>query len=182
MTFSAIPVAAISVALVACCFSLYADFPRNLAFSILSPQKTTVRQVPNFVPIVHDSAKNITYIGSSVDGVEHYQNIFYAEDTSGKNRFAPPLPYLPAPGSTVDATKVGAWCPQNIGDILPFTSRVENVSENCLSLRVSRAHGTSQNSKLPVVVWMHGGMPSGFCPLLTPMLPRGKCGRLQLIN
>ncbi|KAL7622116.1 hypothetical protein AAE478_007618 [Parahypoxylon ruwenzoriense] len=107
--------------------------------------------------IVIDHTREITYIGSGSNGVEHFQNIFYAEDTSGKNRFAPPIPVKHDKGSFIDATQSGAWCPQGTGDILPFTSRVTNISENCLSLRVARPRGTAPDAKLPVMVWLHGG-------------------------
>lgn len=110
-------------------------------------------------PEVYDEARDIRYIGShsAMGGVEHFQNIFFAEDTSGRNRFAPPVPYTPPPGSVVDASKPGAWCPQGTGDVLPFTSYITNVSENCLSLRVARSRGTEASAKLPVLVWLHGG-------------------------
>ncbi|KUI73335.1 Lipase 1 [Cytospora mali] len=109
-------------------------------------------------PTVFDAARDIRYIGSrSSYSVEHFQNIFYAEDTSGANRFAPPVPTVPPKGSTIDATRLGAWCLQGTGDIFPFTSRVTNVSENCLSLRIARPRGTQPGAKLPVVVWLHGG-------------------------
>ncbi|KAI1382425.1 alpha/beta-hydrolase [Hypoxylon crocopeplum] len=104
-----------------------------------------------------DHARQITYLGNSIDGVDHFQNIFYAEDTSSKNRFAPPIPVKHEKRSSIDATQSGAWCPQGTGDILPFTSRVTNISENCLSLRIARPHGTTSDSKLPVMVWLHGG-------------------------
>ena len=116
------------------------------------------RVAPPSNPVVSDSEKHLTYVGSSGPGVEHFQNIFYAHDTSGKNRFAPPKSRLPQPGSVIDATRPGAWCPQGIGDILPFTSKVVNVSEDCLSLRITRPAGTTHDSKLPVLVWVHGGM------------------------
>lgn len=107
---------------------------------------------------VFDASREVKYLGRlAASGVEHYQNIFYAEDTSGENRFAPPVPYQPSKGSIVDATLTGAWCPQGTGDILPFTSHVTNVSENCLSLRVARPRGTRQDARLPVMVWLHGG-------------------------
>lgn len=110
-------------------------------------------------PIVHNQRTGVSYRGSASNGVEHYQNIFYAKDTSGANRFAPPIPYTPPPGTTVDATTAGAWCPQALGGPpLPFTSLVSNVSENCLSLRIARPSGTSATAKLPVLVWIHGGM------------------------
>ncbi|KAE8382178.1 alpha/beta-hydrolase [Aspergillus bertholletiae] len=108
-------------------------------------------------PTVSDSSRNIKYLGSYSLGVEHYQNIFYAEAPRGKRRFAPPIPFQYARGSVVDATRPGAWCPQGTGDVLPFTSRVVNISENCLSLRIARPTGTRNDARLPVMVWIHGG-------------------------
>ncbi|KAJ5083912.1 hypothetical protein NUU61_008491, partial [Penicillium alfredii] len=114
--------------------------------------------LPISQPIVVDTARNITYRGSySATGVEHFQNIFYAEDPSGPRRFAPPVPTRPSPGAVIDATAPGAWCPQGTGDVLPFTSVVANISENCLSLRVARSRGVKAGAKLPAVVWIHGG-------------------------
>lgn len=107
---------------------------------------------------VVDSARDITYLGSlSPAGVEHFQNIFYAEEPTGQRRFAAPVPMRPVKGSVIDATRAGAWCPQGTGDILPFTSSVTNISENCLSLRIARRAGTQKDDKLPVAVWIHGG-------------------------
>lgn len=107
-------------------------------------------------PYVRNARTGVSYRGTITNGIEHFQNIFYAEDTSGSNRFAPPVPYTPSPGTVVDATAAGAWCPQGLGGPpLPFTSTITNVSENCLSLRIARASGPS--TKLPVIVWIHGG-------------------------
>lgn len=107
---------------------------------------------------VFDPELEVRYVGKrAASGVEHFQNIFYAEDTSGPNRFAPPVPVRPVKGSVVDASLPGAWCPQGLGDVLPFTSQVTNVSENCLSLRIARPGGTHADAKLPVMVWLHGG-------------------------
>ncbi|KAI1384570.1 lipase [Hypoxylon trugodes] len=108
-------------------------------------------------PVVIDLAKDIKYVGSREHEVEHFQNIFYGEDTSGVRRFAPPIAVQPLKGSTIDATRPGAWCPQGLGDVFPFTSRVANISENCLSLRVARPGDTKPDAKLPVMVWIHGG-------------------------
>ncbi|KAJ5337357.1 uncharacterized protein N7506_005379 [Penicillium brevicompactum] len=109
-------------------------------------------------PKVVDSARDITYLGSlSPAGIEHFQNIFYAEEPTGLRRFAAPVPMRPANGSVIDTTRAGAWCPQGMGDILPFTSSVTNISENCLSLRIARLARTQKDAKLPVAVWIHGG-------------------------
>ena len=112
-------------------------------------------------PIVTNSHTGIAYRGTSVNGIEHFQNIFYAEDTSGLNRFAPPVTFAPPRGTVVDATAAGAWCPQGTGPPpLPFTSPIDKISENCLSLRIARPSGISASAKLPVLVWIHGGMQS----------------------
>ena len=101
----------------------------------------------------------VSYRGTSVNGVEHFQNIFYAEDTSGSNRFAPPVIFTPPRGTIVDATAAGPWCPQGTGDPpLPFTSPIKSISEDCLSLRIARPSGVRASDKLPVLVFLHGGM------------------------
>ncbi|KAJ5173918.1 Carboxylesterase type B [Penicillium coprophilum] len=106
---------------------------------------------------VVDSTRDITYLGSlSPAGIEHFQNIYYAEAPTGQRRFAAPVPTRPGKGSVIDATRAGAWCPQATGDILPFTSKVTDISENCLSLRIARPARTQKDAKLPVAVWIHG--------------------------
>lgn len=108
--------------------------------------------------VVYDDLHDITYEGVvTSDRIEHYQNIFYAKDTSGINRFRAPLPHVPNRGSVIDATRPGAWCPQGMGDLLPFSSHIDNISENCLSLRIARPAGTQAHAKLPVMVWIFSG-------------------------
>lgn len=96
---------------------------QSIAYGINVP---SILQSP---PVVVDATQDIKYIGMRLGRVEHFQNIFYGEDTSGKNRFAPPVPVKHAKGSVIDATQPDAWCPQGTGDVLLFTSRITNVSE-----------------------------------------------------
>ena len=114
-------------------------------------------------PLVTNPRTGVSYRGTATNGTEHFRNIFYAEDTAGANRFAAPVPYTPPRGTVVDATAAGAWCPQGVGAApLPFTSVVTNVSENCLSLRIARVAGAGlgvgPGARLPVLVWLHGGL------------------------
>jgi carboxylesterase type B len=99
----------------------------------------------------------VIYHGTQQDSVEHFQNIKFAHDTSGARRFAPPAPYLPPSGIIIDASAPGPACPQTLAAMPPFFDETKDISEDCLNLRVSRPSGTTPESKLPVVVWLHGG-------------------------
>lgn len=114
----------------------------------------TLHEWNNTPPLVVDAAHNISHLGVRGPSMEHFHNLFYAHDTSGANRFAPPVPVTPAQNTVIDATTPGAWCPQATRAILPFTSLVTNISENCLSLRVARLSGTKPAASLPVLVWV----------------------------
>lgn len=100
----------------------------------------------------------ITYVGTEHNGVELFQGIPYAHDTSGENRFKPPRPYTPAPGTTVVATKPGPACPQPLGVLFPplGLGNITEVSEDCLSLNVARPKLDGKYGKMPVMVWIHG--------------------------
>ncbi|KAL8721383.1 MAG: hypothetical protein Q9225_001930 [Loekoesia sp. 1 TL-2023] len=90
--------------------------------SSLSPLLFVTSLLNTSDPVVHNARTGVSYRGTSKAGIEHFQNIFYAADTSGSNRFAPPVPYMPRAGTVVDATASGAWCPQAVGAApLPFT-------------------------------------------------------------
>lgn len=108
-------------------------------------------------PEVAIPEQSITYHGTSKDGVEQFQNIRYAQDTSGQNRFAPPQPYAPPPGP-IDATRPGAACPQALNAATFYSSPVTNISEDCLTLRVARpATNSTDARRLPVLFWIYGG-------------------------
>lgn len=129
-----------------------------VAFLSLVPGDSFLSRLYTSIPVVVDSKHDISYRGLAANDVEQFHNIFYAQDTSGSNRFAPPVPFAAPRGTVIDATSPGAYCPQGLGGPpLPFASPVTSVSENCLSLRIARPRKTNASSKLPVVVWIHGG-------------------------
>lgn len=108
-------------------------------------------------PSVTIASNKVTYRGTVSDSVEHFQNIKYAYDTSGHRRFAPPEPFAPAPNTIVEASSPGPSCPQIKDAMPPFFSEAGEMSEDCLHLRIARPSNTTPKSKLPVVVWLHGG-------------------------
>ncbi|PVI05016.1 alpha/beta-hydrolase [Periconia macrospinosa] len=128
-------------------------------------------------PTAIDGKTNITYVGIERNGIDVFLGIPYAQDTSGANRFKPPQSLVAEPGSTVDATKAGLPCPQQLGQWnAPLTLlNVTEFSENCLSLNIAKPRGQEAvPGGLPVLVWIHGGsfwvgsntepthMPDGF--------------------
>ncbi|KAI1185565.1 putative lipase [Nemania serpens] len=110
-------------------------------------------------PRVVDTRQGVTYEGLNRNGIEVFLGISYGRDTSGANRFKPPRPYVYARGSVVDARSYGPACPQAVGGTdPPFTyTGVTEISEDCLNLVIGRPKGTTKHSRLPVMVWIHGG-------------------------
>lgn len=113
-------------------------------------------------PIVKDPINKLSYKGTittppnspeKTTKIEHFLNIRFAHAA----RFTPPSPFLPSPGSTIDATSPGPACPQSLPAIPPFFSETHAISEDCLNLRISRPSGVKADAKLPVVVHIHGG-------------------------
>lgn len=111
---------------------------------------------------VDDASCGVKYRGIERDGLQHFYGIPYGLDTSGENRFRPPRLYVPASGSVIDATKPGFACPQPLGKSSPPLGQgnVTEVSEDCLNLNVVRPKLSAARDygKLPVMVWIHGGM------------------------
>ena len=107
-------------------------------------------------PFVVNKYNDVSYQGTSANGVEQFTNIFFAEDTGGKNRFEPPVPYYPPPGTTVDATQKGEGCPQDPKGAIPAMLDVPVQSENCLSIRIARPE-VLPKKLLPVMVYIYGG-------------------------
>ena len=111
-------------------------------------------------PTVVNSSSNVTYHGLARNGIDIFLGIPYGQDTGGSNRFKPPKPATPEPGTIINAQSYGSACPQPLGPGLtpPLTlTNVTSVSEDCLNLDVARPSGVCPGSKLPVMVFIHGG-------------------------
>lgn len=114
------------------------------------------------VPLATDVfGKGVTYRGIYANDIEGFIGIYYGETTAGNNRFRPPVPFVPAANSTLDAIAAGPACPQRVvhGPLTPFNAyeHVTSISEDCLALNVWRPNGTKAGDDLPVLVYIHGG-------------------------
>ncbi|KAI9691018.1 MAG: hypothetical protein M1822_008638 [Bathelium mastoideum] len=110
-------------------------------------------------PRVYVDKLKTTYIGKTQGSSEHFRNIKFGQDTSGQGRFAPPVPFLPKGEEFIDAASPGPACPQLLDALPPFFSEIDRISEDCLNLYIARPKDQklTSKSKLPVVVWVHGG-------------------------
>ncbi|KAF9266437.1 alpha/beta-hydrolase [Marasmius fiardii PR-910] len=99
-----------------------------------------------------------TFRGVTRNGTEQWLGVPYATPPVGTRRFKAPQPLLRHPigndsSSTVkDASQFGNACPQ-----IPSDSLGAPVGEDCLYLNVWRPENVSNDAKLPVLVWFHGG-------------------------
>ena len=93
-------------------------------------------------------------LGTVDEGVAVYKGIPYAASTAGENRWQPPQP-APAWDGVRNATDYGDICPQ--------VDRKKNIapngpmSEDCLNLNIWAPASANKDSRLPVMVWIHGG-------------------------
>ena len=92
-------------------------------------------------------------LGSEESGVLSFKGIPFAASTEGVNRWRPPQRKQPWKG-ILSAQDYGDYCPQIKRDSLWF--ELGKTSEDCLTLNVW-APKNSSVSKLPVMVWIHGG-------------------------
>ncbi|CAM2162217.1 Carboxylic ester hydrolase [Paraburkholderia sacchari] len=88
-------------------------------------------------------------------GVAEFKGVHYGASTAGANRFLPPQPVVPWTGVR-DALALGNKCPQVDLDYPAWVDSSPS-SEDCLALNVFAPEGANAQSRLPVMVWIHGG-------------------------
>jgi para-nitrobenzyl esterase len=93
--------------------------------------------------------------GVTEGDVSSFKGIPFAAPPVGEFRWRPPQPVTPWT-EVRDATKYCADCPQRTW---PGSTAV--ISEDCLFLNVWAPATATKDSKLPVMVWIHGGAFTG---------------------
>ncbi|CAI6348996.1 unnamed protein product [Macrosiphum euphorbiae] len=105
----------------------------------------------NNVVQVQDDYRSATVTGvEEPEGYQAYKGIRYAEPPVGRLRFQRPS-FVRLSGK-IDATKFGSPCPQLSSDGSGLVG-----SEDCLFLNVFTPLKKLKNSKIPVLIWIHGG-------------------------
>ncbi|CAK9785919.1 unnamed protein product [Cutaneotrichosporon oleaginosum] len=118
----------------------------SLSVSLPAWANNTPSAGPVSVSIEHDGS-NITITGRREAGLDVFLGIPYAEPPTGPLRFA--RPQAKRYNSSVLATAAGPACMQ------PTEGVSLSTSEDCLTLNIMAPAGV--RSRLPVIVWIHGG-------------------------
>ncbi|MEJ0047854.1 MAG: carboxylesterase family protein [Rhodospirillales bacterium] len=112
-----------------------------------SARMVTTVGVPT--PVVQTTGGPIQ--GYQLGGINFFLGVPYAAPPVGSLRWVAPTP--PSfQGATRQTVAFGNFCPQGLSQLSPGGG-----SEDCLYLNVEGPASATQGSKLPVMVWIHGG-------------------------
>lgn len=91
-----------------------------------------------------------SFQGSHADnGIERWLGLPFAQPPVGKLRFKAPVAITERAHGVTNASTFKDACPQ------PIASLGAPIGEDCLGLNVYRPEGTTSDSKLPVLFWIH---------------------------
>lgn len=121
--------------------------------SSLHAQQTAVTSTNGEGPVVRIATGAVR--GVTGGEVSSFKAIPYAAPPVGDLRWRPPQPVTPWK-DVRDATKDCPSCPQR-----SFPGSTATISEDCLFLNVWVPATAKKGSKLPVMVWIHGGSFTG---------------------
>ena len=128
-----------------------------LVFAFTSSAQPSESKSSTVTPVIHTDKGDVRGL---VNGdVFSFKGIPYAAPPVGANRWRPPQPVAAWKGVR-DATKDCADCPQRAW---PGSTAIQ--SEDCLFLNVWTPAAIEKKSKLPVMVWIHGGAFVGVADL-----------------
>jgi para-nitrobenzyl esterase len=121
----------------------------NSAVTSAANAASSNQRRPAHGPVVATDAGQVRGVWNGA--TEQFLGIPYAAPPTGDLRWRPPHPAARHTG-VLDATSFAPHCAQP-GSVFGTAS----TSENCLYLNVYEPAGGSRSTKLPVMVWIHGG-------------------------
>lgn len=129
-----------------------------IAIALLSVSKLATAQQPHHQGNVTTARVQTSagiLLGETRNGISSFKGIPYAAPPVGPNRWRAPQP-LAAWQDERDATKFGADCAQ-MGWPRNGKEISKSSAEDCLYLNVWKPATTAVSTKIPVMVWIHGG-------------------------
>ncbi|WP_219412525.1 carboxylesterase/lipase family protein [Pseudonocardia nigra] len=128
-----------------------------LVGAVLVASCSTPEEPPAAPPLAERVTVEQGELRGVADGdVLRYQAIPYAAPPVGDLRWQAPQPPQGWSG-TRDATEPGDRCAQLAAPPDAPHATAGSVSEDCLTLNITAPAGTTPSSRLPVLVWIHGG-------------------------